>query len=241
MRRLQRVEIGVERRSADPRLPGGAAEVEQPAAPAQEQPEERQEPPPPAHREQVEDIAGVETVDPVPIPRGMPVGGEQEFGQPAPQQPAVEAADAEGLRALLPEDRTEVDGLLAAGQRVAEPPRGREGGGTGGEEAQGRELVRRDLEDEARVGEPLDLVEHQHGVRILRGEKGLRVLEGALHRRQVAVQEAGLGEHPGERGLSRPADAGQVDDRPPGPGVADPFDPEGAFEHESILRMVVHL
>ena len=131
VRGLERVEIRPDGHAAQLRLPGQAADVELSAAPAQEEPEQRQESLAVPDVEKLQDVPGVEAVDPLAEGRGAFLVPQQRLRQPAVQQAAVEIADPEGLRALFPEHRTEMDRLLAPGQGVAELARGRKGRGSG--------------------------------------------------------------------------------------------------------------
>ena len=193
---LERFEIRPDGQTAQLGLPGHAADVELSAARAQEEPEQRQESLAVPDIEQLQDVPGVEAVDPLAEGRGAFLVPQQRLRQPAVQQAAVEIADPEGFRALFPEHRTEMDRLLAPSQGVAELAGGGRCERPGRQNPKARVPVGGDLQQQARVRQAVDLVEDDGGAGRLAAEEQLRIRQCLRGAGKLTVQVLRIGQHP---------------------------------------------
>ena len=91
------------------------------------------------------------------------------------------------------QDRHELDHALASRQAVAKLLRRREGGRAGRQDFQARKRVRSDLQQAARIGKLLDLVQ-QHVRLPHRSEKGFRTAQSFRYARRVVIQKIGVGQ-----------------------------------------------
>ena len=133
---FQRVEVGLDRGAARLRQAGQATVAELAAAATQKQSKEGEEALPVADGEELQDVARVEAVDPLAERLEGRVLGQERFGQPAVEEASVEgdhrrgvvgggraaflacapSTGAEASGALLPQDGTQVNRRLPAGQ-----------------------------------------------------------------------------------------------------------------------------
>ena len=152
-------------------------------------------------------------------------------------KPAIEIGDAEVVLAFGPENGSQLEDMLPAGQSVTELARRGQRGRAGSKDAESGKSVGGDLQDAAGVGQPVDLVEDDDGGFGLGPEKKLGILEAPRVGGQVAIDVDGIGQHPRQGRLPDPADPGQPDDRALFPSVMDTLQPIGTINHEFIINI----
>lgn len=139
--------------------------------------------------------------------------------------------DTESAQFVLPH-RNQVDVALPAGEAVPEFASRRQSGRSRGEDLEPRKCVCADLQQAARIGQLVDLIEDQSGSghrAIERLGIGKELLDGG----KVAIQVEGICQFGRQCGLAGAANSREPNDRCFAPTLFDPVDPERACDHEN--------
>lgn len=116
------------------------------------------------------------------------------------------------------------NGLLAAGQGVAELGRRIEGRGAGRDDRRVREMIGGDLQQLGGIPQAMNLVEDEPPATPL-GKEALRVVHQAAGPRQLAVEVFDVVEAAAEPGLAGAPDPCEPQDRTSLPGTLDSLNP----------------
>ena len=119
---LHRLEVRPNCRETHSAVSCQSIQLELTSALPHEQAKQELKAPPAAEAKQLFDVSVVVAVGPLVVEVKGRSPREQCLGQPAMQEPAVDVGSPDPVRALLPQDRLRVDGILAPCQRIAELP-----------------------------------------------------------------------------------------------------------------------
>ncbi len=125
--------------------------------------------------------------------------------------------------------------MFSPGESVLEFLRGFESGRPRGQDAQGRILIRRNLQEQTGIIEPVYLIKYQRRPFGLLLEEEFRITQLPPHGWQVAIEVFGTLDLVSKTRFTDSSDSREPDDAALSPQIMNLIQPERSFYHENVF------